>query len=269
MSLEKNENAKLHNKLESRKRVDADAENKNKSKAEVNAIRDDVADSIKQVTAITDKAEHVLNKEETKSFIYKIAETIDDSTAMAKLRDLWDGKGLSMENRDRLRKIKWLIINKPDFMMPDVIFTPLKYLYKCGFLSYHADPEMEEEYHRDQAEFEKKVLNMGIVVGSVFEPAMKVLIPLLKPINRALELKETTIKGIRTHLRKRREIALAVKNPTPGQDALAIDKPTAIVEPKSQNQEKPGKNTAVQQKSAESQPKTPPKKTGRIYMSMD
>ncbi len=160
---------------------------------------------LNEANKIADMYAEVSSDKDARSFLKEAAEFLDDTSAMAKLRDIWEGKGLSEENRHRIRFIKWLIINKPDYAIPDPLLTSLKLLYKCGFLSpYHDDPEMEKEYHQHLGNLDKKLLNWGTALAVILQPELIVVVPLLIPLNKIIAAKESTFTDIRNHLVTRR-----------------------------------------------------------------
>lgn len=117
---------------------------------------------------------------------------LDDSALMAGIRKTWDTLP---------KQVQWLIIHKPDMVMPDAISSTFKYLFRAGLLEYSGgdDKKMAEQV----AKTDSVVMDGTIAVSKLISPAtVKALEPSLRQV---FSLREKALQTFRTRLQAKHE----------------------------------------------------------------
>jgi len=133
----------------------------------------------------------VLQDNFVKKGVYRILDKVDENY-MDTMRAIW------AKTPD---EVKWAIMYMPALFKgnPALLhLLPLHVLIKTGLLDY---PEESIQY---SAELEKKVLEYGVKFGKYLDPAIAVLEPLIKPIQKIWDMEEAFFEGMRAHLKNKK-----------------------------------------------------------------
>lgn len=152
-------------------------------------ISDEDREVIGVMNSVADQVHEVYLHPSVENGLFKAIDYIDESYLMNKVRVVW--------NSNRFPDIaKWALVHIPQ-IHPTAPFVKL--FVRTGLL----------EYNEDEAKaingFDKMILDKAISIGSLLEPALIPLKPLIKPIQRVMDAQDQVFDKMREHLKDKHE----------------------------------------------------------------